>query len=612
MCKKLIYLIFFMLASGIAKGEVLQWDRAAYYDARYPTNWAANPTPANMRYALEAAGYTILDADQLKTWMDGHIADGALSVVVFCPDIAPDTVAETNTANCTLRRYLDAGGKIVFYADIPFYNQGHLDPDNPTTTWGDAGAPGILGFDTSPSALRGSNNIVQFTQAGIEWGLTETWQSVRPAAAGNVDIVLATDNAANAAAWVKHYLPGDNYRGFVRTRDVGGMPKVDDIIRLAEYSPRAASNPNPPHNAIKVALDVDLSWTAGEDAVSHKVYLDVFNPPMVLATTQPGTTYDPGTLNWRTDYYWQIVEVDSGGDEIWGQVWHFKTEPDPALIIDPHMLGWWPFDGDYLDYSGYGNDGTPIGGGISFAFDPERGDVLDLPGGSNIFVDCGAVGISGAIPRTIACWAKADTASITDWTLVFGFTGNPDGSGGNGSHFNIGCLGGTNPSDGAPRGIGAHCWGWEETIFSEPESVEWHHYAMTYDGATIACYGDGAYIDFDPGVSNVRGLTHADRVHVGSRITQDSSFPGNVSDCRIYDRVLTSAEVQALAIPYHASNPDPDDGSAVPPKASGANLCMILKYEPGKGAVSHTGYFSENYDDVLDRVAGANLGEPPY
>ncbi|MBL7154316.1 MAG: hypothetical protein ISS79_11415, partial [Phycisphaerae bacterium] len=122
MCKKVICLVFFMLASGIAHGW--EWDRAAYWDARYPTGWAAEPGPTTVRDALELAGYTILDADQLKTWMLGHIADGEQSVVVMCKDIVPDTVAETMTANCTFRQYLDAGGKVVWFSDWPIYYQG--------------------------------------------------------------------------------------------------------------------------------------------------------------------------------------------------------------------------------------------------------------------------------------------------------------------------------------------------------------------------------------------------------------------------------------------------------------------------------------------------------
>ncbi len=90
----------------------------------------------------------------------------------------------------------------------------------------------------------------------------------------------------------------------------------------------------------------------------------------------------------------------------------------------------------------------------------------------------------------------ASVEPFTSTTLIFGFTGQEDGSGGNGSHFNIGSLGG-------PGGVGAHCWGWEETIFSDDEALDWHHYAMTYDGTTIQYYGDGVLMDTDLGKSNV-------------------------------------------------------------------------------------------------------------
>ena len=59
------------------------WDRVAYRDSRYPTHWIADADTVIVRDALVAAGYTVLDADELKTWMDARIADGALSVVVI-------------------------------------------------------------------------------------------------------------------------------------------------------------------------------------------------------------------------------------------------------------------------------------------------------------------------------------------------------------------------------------------------------------------------------------------------------------------------------------------------------------------------------------------------
>ncbi len=102
MCRKLKYLIFLMSVLGTAQvqAQVEEWDRAAYWDGRYPSAWCGGGQ--GIRDGLEAAGYTILDADELKVWMDGHIADKALSVVVFCQDVVPDTVAETMSDTCTL------------------------------------------------------------------------------------------------------------------------------------------------------------------------------------------------------------------------------------------------------------------------------------------------------------------------------------------------------------------------------------------------------------------------------------------------------------------------------------------------------------------------------
>ncbi len=211
------------------------------------------------------------------------------------------------------------------------------------------------------------------------------------------------------------------------------------------------------------------------------------------------------------------------------------AEPDAASIVAQ-----WTFDGNADDSSGNGHNGTLIGD-ISFVTDPARGQVVSLPGGDDQYISMGGVGISGNMPRTIACWAKADNTSIPDWTLIFGFTGTDSGEGGNGSHFNIGSLGG-------PGGVGAHCWGWEETIFSDQEALEWHHYAMSYDGTTIRYYGDGVPMDTDPAKSNVQDLSiSSDRVHVGSRITQASSFPGQVDDAVIYSVTLTDGEVAWLA-----------------------------------------------------------------
>ena len=105
MCRKLFLALVFLLAFGLASAHAqeVQWIKAAWWDSRYATNWAAAADALVVRDGVQAAGYEILDADQLKTWMQARISDKKYSVVVFCQDVPPDTVCETMSSTCTLR-----------------------------------------------------------------------------------------------------------------------------------------------------------------------------------------------------------------------------------------------------------------------------------------------------------------------------------------------------------------------------------------------------------------------------------------------------------------------------------------------------------------------------
>ena len=108
----LLILVELNVAPAIhANQNTISWERAAYWDWQYSSTWAGGGEA--VRDVLEYAGYEVLDADELKTWMDARILDGKSSVVIFCKDVAPDTVLESMSSDCTLRRYLNAGGKIV-------------------------------------------------------------------------------------------------------------------------------------------------------------------------------------------------------------------------------------------------------------------------------------------------------------------------------------------------------------------------------------------------------------------------------------------------------------------------------------------------------------------
>ncbi len=381
MCRKLVYLIFFMsvLVTAQVQAQVEEWDRVAYWDGRYPSAWGGGGEA--IRDGLEAAGYTVLDADELKVWMDAHIADKALSVVVFCRDIVPDTVAESMSDTCTLRKYLDAGGKVVWYSDWPIYYQGSSDGSQ--VTWGGAGASNVLGFNAS-SGPNDTYDEVVFTEAGIAWGLTQTWESQRPTSVTITEnfTPLATISSGSAAGWVKHYLPGDKYRGFVRIFDRTGAPEnVDDIIRIAEYMAMRSGGPNPADGAIHPDTWLSLEWGPGAYAASHDVYFsenfdnvndgtaEAFQgnqPSAYFVVGFPGFPYPDGLVP-GTTYYWRIDDVEADGvTKHRGKIWSFMIPPktaylpepaDGAGLVDPNAkLSWEPGFGSKLHYIYFGDN----------------------------------------------------------------------------------------------------------------------------------------------------------------------------------------------------------------------------------------------------------------
>jgi len=109
---------------------------------------------------------------------------------------------------------------------------------------------------------------------------------------------------------------------------------------LASAGAELASEPNPADGAPDMARDVALSWTPGEFAATHDIYLgesfdDVNdasrgNPlDVLLAQGQSDAAYDVGRLEYGTTYYWRVDEVNAAPDNtiFKGLVWSFTVEP---------------------------------------------------------------------------------------------------------------------------------------------------------------------------------------------------------------------------------------------------------------------------------------------
>ncbi|MDF7823488.1 BNR repeat-containing protein [Pontiellaceae bacterium B12227] len=99
--------------------------------------------------------------------------------------------------------------------------------------------------------------------------------------------------------------------------------------------------PVPVHEAAVTNLGLTLEWTAGIDAVSHRVYLGTDSNAVAAATTaspeymgeQASTSFTPaGGVDGQTRYYWRIDEVSAGAVVRQGLLWSFTTWGDTVEI----------------------------------------------------------------------------------------------------------------------------------------------------------------------------------------------------------------------------------------------------------------------------------------
>ncbi len=616
MSRKLIYSTLFLVALGAVavQAQDLEWIRAAYWDQRYPTNWASDADSVAVRDGLQAAGYEILDADQLKTWMEARIADKELSVVVFCRDIPPDTVVETRDANCTLRKYLDAGGKIVVYADIPLYNQGHA--DGTSTNWGEAGINSILGVGNV--AVWDTNNTVTITEIGAKWGLTQTWATVRPNAAADVDVVLATDDAGNAAAWVKHYVTNDTFRGFVRLWDRGGRPPVADIIRVAEYIALKASNPSPPDGAEGVTLPL-FTWDAGSFGLWHDVYLgtspelteaDLIVPRLYATVHYHAAGFTPGTT-----YYWRIDEIADDESVVTGDVWTFSTAPltafkpsprDGDKWIDPNAdLSWSPGQGATEHELYFGADENAVANRDAGVFEVKQYTTTYDPGPLEV--------------ETTYYWAVDEPGQPGQvWSFT---TGGPGITGGiKGEYFGNMTLTGlpaltrTDPSVDFGWGEAAP----DESLPIDQFSVRWtadfeiaaadtYTFTTNTDDGARLWLNDVRIIDqwvdqgptdalsdpiyLEPGIYSLRMEYYENGGGATARLYWQTPSVGR--------QIIPAGPLQP---PRRAKALYPKDGDIDVPQD------LVLTWGPGEKAATHDVYFGED----ANAVAAADTGSPEY
>jgi hypothetical protein len=184
---------------------------------------------------------------------------------------------------------------------------------------------------------------------------------------------------------------------------------------------------------MNVYIIADLSWTPGHDAISHDVYFGISYPPPFIHN-QISTTFDPGTMAYRTTHYWRIDEVSDSGVTA-GDVWSFTTimgpppPPSPGLPLSTSAASYTSYTPYYTwvegDYHLLPDSPCIDAGDPGYVAEPNETDLDGKPRIINGRIDMGAYESPPPTPYKIAVievekaiFEKMKTLEQIDATLM--------------------------------------------------------------------------------------------------------------------------------------------------------------------------------------------------
>jgi hypothetical protein len=287
----------------------------------------------------------------LADWVETNTGDGDADLLILCGQ-CPDTIyaaGNTQPDGSLAELFVDDGNCIVNTGDWIFYMV------NGAGTNGTAALPNIMDIpnmdmwdDNTPVTVTADGqlytpSLVDFqTDRGIHLDLLENdWHA-------ELILALAADGNRADPCILRNSATGGRIGIFFQTANQDDDPRgevmsewINNWYLQVIADPALAVNVSPEDEAVDVPRDVTLTWSPGQSAVTHDVYLGtVFedvndasraDPRDVLVSEgQSEASYQPAEmLEFGTTYYWRIDEVNGAPDNtiFKGDVWSFTTEP---------------------------------------------------------------------------------------------------------------------------------------------------------------------------------------------------------------------------------------------------------------------------------------------
>jgi len=267
---------------------------------------------------------------------------------------------------------------------------------------------------------------------------------------------------------------------------------------------------------------------------NHTNLLGATNATLTLPNVQPA----------QAGSYAVVVSNFVGSTNSLAALLTVLTPAPPSCDAPPSgIVAWWPGQGNANDIIG-GNNGTPVGSvgytngevGEAFSFD-----------GTDFLVVSNQPALNPTNALTVECWAYTRGHSVPQtWTQQL-LTKDSDC---NGTRQFVLEIGDSQTQSGSPDFRGA-IWVPAGVVIVDGATVvqtnSWYHVAVTYDGATLKLYVNGA-LDGQLAASGPI-LTFPEPVRIGGGVDngcQAYNLNGLLDEPTIYNRALSSNEIAAI------------------------------------------------------------------
>ncbi len=121
---------------------------------------------------------------------------------------------------------------------------------------------------------------------------------------------------------------------------ITGLLLRNSISTQPNRPPYTPAVPVPADGSTDISIESVLYWFCYDpdsDAVTYDIFFAKDTPSLTVpvAVDITGFTYDPGTLQEDSVYYWQVVATDEHGSSTAGPVWSFTTGlANQAIVVD--------------------------------------------------------------------------------------------------------------------------------------------------------------------------------------------------------------------------------------------------------------------------------------